>query len=296
MNSYRLDKPEYLFRPSTLWQRLRRPARQGGLTTVSLPFGLPLRVDAQEVVGRAILTLGLYDLVLSETLWRLADPGETVLDVGANIGYVTALLARRVGAAGHVLSYEPHPEVLASLRDNLDSWHSFAANLAVVTIRPVALGSRRAISQLFEPKEFAGNRGTATLATQDSGIGRAFTVQIERLDDELQGVGPVGVMKLDVEGHEAEVLIGASARLADGTIRDIVFEEQGDLPGEVAGRLQTHGYTVFTLDRTFLGPRLLSSDCRPRIQWLPVNLLATRDPARARTRLAPRGWRVLRGC
>lgn len=296
MNWHRFDKPEYFFRPATLWQRLRRPARQGGLASVSLPFGLPLRADPQEVVGRAILTLGLYDLVLSETLWRLADPGETALDVGANIGYVTALLARRVGAAGRVHSFEPHPEVLACLRDNLGLWRGFAASLAAVEIHPVALGSQRAAAQLVEPEEFAGNFGTATLAAANLGAGRAFTVQVERLDDELETAGPVGVMKLDVEGHEADVLAGAPLRLVAGSIRDIVFEELGNLPGEVACRLQAHGYTVFTLDRTFFGPRLLPPGRRPRTHWLPTNLLATRDPARARARLASRGWRVLRGC
>ena len=291
------DKPEYCFQPRFLWRRLFRHRRPGKvLSTITLPFGLPLQVDPSEDLGRSILTFGIYDLVLSEVIWRLADAGETVLDAGANIGYVTALLAQRVGSRGTVHSFEPHPEVLKCLRQNVASWQRARPTLAVVTVHPVALGAKSCIARLVEPAEFSTNRGTATLAARQPAAGRCFEVPVARLDDEMSVTVPIGLMKLDVEGHELDLLLGAQNLLSAGSVRDIVFEEHGSLPGKVAGRLQAAGYSVFTLDRTFWGPRLLPPDQSPRTRWLPTNLLATRNAARARQRLVACGWQVLRGC
>ncbi len=61
-----------------------------------------MRVRPAEGVGRSLWRLGVYDLVTCELCWRLLDPGETAVDVGANIGVVTGLLARRAGPAGEV--------------------------------------------------------------------------------------------------------------------------------------------------------------------------------------------------
>ena len=77
--SQRLNKPEYLFRPQQLLRRLLalRTPGLGRERTFPLPWGLPLTVDSQDTIGRAVWHLGLYDLLVSETLWRLISPGET---------------------------------------------------------------------------------------------------------------------------------------------------------------------------------------------------------------------------
>ena len=59
-----------------------------------------MRVRPRETVGHIMWHLGVLDLAASEVCWRLLDPGETAVDVGANIGVMTGLLARRAGPTG----------------------------------------------------------------------------------------------------------------------------------------------------------------------------------------------------
>src|SRR5580704_10103514 len=80
LNDY-FNKPEYVFRPRQLLRRFGpRPKGPDDIAEVLLPWGLPFRIRPQEVLGRAIWNTGVYDLAVSEALWRLTDPGETVVD------------------------------------------------------------------------------------------------------------------------------------------------------------------------------------------------------------------------
>src|SRR5215469_2316955 len=61
---------------------------------------------------RAMLTAS-YDIILCDFLERNLTPGDTVLDVGANVGYIAAVAASRVGSVGEVHSFEPLRECFA---------------------------------------------------------------------------------------------------------------------------------------------------------------------------------------
>ena len=69
-------------------------------------------MNPKETIGRAILRLGVYDLCVSESICRLLDPGESAIDVGANLGYMTSLMAAKAGKCGSVESFEPHPDLM----------------------------------------------------------------------------------------------------------------------------------------------------------------------------------------
>src|ERR687886_1998553 len=103
-----LDKPEYFFRPTQLIQRLRQhlihKTPSGEFEKIRLPWGVDIRVRPTETIGSSICRLGVYDLTVSEVIWRLLEPGEQAVDVGANIGYMTSLMAARVGKTGNVTS------------------------------------------------------------------------------------------------------------------------------------------------------------------------------------------------
>ena len=117
----RLATPPYLFQPLQVFRRLRLEyfwqARNEAL--VLLPWGLHIKINPHEAVGHEIAAQGVYEREVTETLWRLTDPGDLAIDVGANIGYTTSILGVRVGPKGRVHSFEPHPEVFQSLSENV---------------------------------------------------------------------------------------------------------------------------------------------------------------------------------
>ena len=62
-----------------------------------------------KICERSCTSILAFDLISCEAIWRLLDEGELALDVGANIGYMTSLMAARLGKNGRVIAFEPHP-------------------------------------------------------------------------------------------------------------------------------------------------------------------------------------------
>ena len=291
-----IAKPHYVFRPSQLVRRLVWKARRGSAerVTVRLPWGMPIRCFAHDSIGLTIQQHGVFELTVAEALWRLADPGETALDIGANVGQMTAVLAYRVGHRGRVLAFEPNDEVRAELEYNVGAWKAAGA-LAEIQPMAVALSDRNGDGELLLPSAYEWNRGLASVAAQGSALaGRRIPIRLARLDDVIADDVAIGVAKLDVEGHEELVLRGATALLAAGRIRDIVFEDHARYPTNVSRLLEQSGYRVLALGSVLWGPRVGPPD-GPSLtsHWESPNYLATRDIDRAQARLRPRGWRVL---
>src|ERR1700733_9046417 len=117
-----LGKPQYLFRPKYALRRLLIRLHVLDLPhLVKLPWGKNLDVDLSDPVGFALASQGgLFDIVTTEVIWRLTQPGDTAFDVGANIGYFTSLLAHRAGKAGKVFVFEPHPITFSLLQQNIE--------------------------------------------------------------------------------------------------------------------------------------------------------------------------------
>lgn len=238
-----------------------------------------------EMVGRSIATQGVYDLPVTEAIMRLADNGDTALDVGANIGYMSLVLAMSVTPSGHVLSFEPNPDVLPNLYRNVDGWRSL--QIAPIEIKPIALSDRNGEAKLGMPADYGQNRGVATLEIEHGTV----PVEICRLDS-LE-IAKVGFMKVDVEGHEASVFSGATKLLAAKLIRDIVFEEHQPFPAQSHKVLLDHGYQIFRLTRSTWRPLLLPAEAPSPQPFLPQNFLATTNPARAKERFREWGWNAL---
>jgi FkbM family methyltransferase len=285
--------PPYLFRPTQIATRVWRELawRSSTRGTVRLPWGLDIVVNPREAIGRNICTRGLYDLAVTEALWRLVGPGELTLDVGANIGYTAGLLAIRAGRGGHVICFEPHPEIFSRLRENVALWRT-KSGCAAITLQQVALGDSVGTARLQAGGEFDRNSGTARLVTScDKACHDSIEVKLETLDAALAEGQHVGVMKLDAEGSEIAILRGMERILSQKRVRDIVFEEVTGFPSQTHLLLQDAGYTVMGLQATMLGVRCLA-EAAPRnpAGGDPPSYLASAQPDRALKLLQPAGW------
>ncbi len=289
-----IRKPELFFQPRHILRRLQGPGVDDpGERVAMLPWGLPLRVRNTETIGRLVLAHGLFDIVVCEVLWRLAGSGEWALDVGANIGHMTGLLARRVGPSGRVWSFEPHPAVRNDLQRHVDSWRDIPG-MGPITVHAPALADAAGVGRLHVPECFEENRGLASLTGDPGGL----AIELATLDSLMPPDGSsVGVMKMDVEGAEERVLMGAAKTLESGRVRDLIFEDHEAFPSAVARRLQGWGFHLFTLRAGILGPvaRVGGQSTLSLRSWDSPSLLATREPGRAKRLLGPRGWRCLHG-
>ncbi len=263
----RLSKPQYVFRPVQLLRRLRRGP------VVATPWN-EMRVGG-DVIGRGIARTGVHELAVSETIWRIAGAEELAVDVGANVGYFAGLLAHRVR---EVVAIEPNPRLLPILEENVQRWQGHVHVLAV------AASSARGRARLHLQAGFEENHGIASL--EGSG-GEGYEVETTTLRDVLHG-RPVGILKIDVEGHELAVLEGSPLEL----VRDVVFEQHGAMESRVTAALAAAGYEIRGIEESFLGPRLVE---RPPRSWDAPTYLATRRLDEVEELLAPRGWRCLRG-
>jgi FkbM family methyltransferase len=291
-----LATPPYFFQPLQILKRLRLEYlwRSKTEAAVRLPWGLSIKVNPHEAVGNVIAAQGLYEKEVTETLWRLTDPGDLAIDVGANIGYTTSILGVRVGPAGRVHSFEPHPQVFASLAENVERWKQ-DDRCGSFLLHQAALGKENGKALLHTNDWFLTNRGTGWISEKEetSSEVRDCEVLMQNLDSLLDTNESIGIVKIDVQGYELDVLRGMSRLLERGAVRDIVFEEEKTFPAPTHEYLKSYGYSIFGLEGSFAGVRCLP-DARPGSdpRWGPVpNYLATRDPNRAKARLRPTPWR-----
>lgn len=283
-------RPEYFFRPSQAFRRLRRwlrPPRE--IETVRLPWGAEIKVHTRETIGASIYSYGIFDLPVCEAIARLLDPGETATDVGANIGQMSTLMRHRAGATGRVISFDPNPEIFTELSANL---RDTSPHLAPIRLEQMALSAAPGEASLDPGPEWKSNRGMSRLVADANASAQSWRVKLTTLDALFPAPEPIHVMKMDVEGHEASVLAGATSLLAERRIRDIIFEDFITYPSPVANTLLAAGYTIFRLHAAWSRPQLL-----PPItpaHGSASDFLATLDPARTTARFASRGWQALR--
>jgi FkbM family methyltransferase len=285
-----LGKPQYLFRPSILLRRLVQEVRPvGAREVVRLPWGLHIEVLTSDVVGMGLARQGLSDVVTTEVLWRLTNPGDTTIDVGANIGYFTSLLAIRVGVQGQVFAWEPHPETFRLLQSNVESWQE-EGTCAHITLYQTALSNRDGMGTLSNFVGQEANTSYSFLTSQPKTT--QLSVRIAKLEHFLNSSKPIQLMKVDAQWHEAQVLEGAGEHLRSGKIRDIVFEEESQFPARSHELLLSAGYEIFWFQERLLGPEVIppTQSCSRRDYDIAPSYLATLDPDRALRLLSGSGW------
>lgn len=157
-------------------------------------------------------------------LGQILNPGMTVLDVGANEGLYTLFSAKRVGAAGRVVAFEP------SSRERNKLEHNVARNrLGNVTVVPCAVGSSEGTAALqIASGVHSGHNTLGALVHDDAPAVGVEHVSVERLDTLIErlGIATVDVIKIDVEGAEMHVLEGARRTLA--AQRPVLMVEAND--------------------------------------------------------------------
>lgn len=172
------------------------------------------------------LLKGDYDSQSMALLDMLVQPGHVCMDIGANIGVYTVMMALRSGRYGEVHSFEPvnHIRRRANLNIQLNGCRN-------VKINNFALGAEQANLNMLQVKEGIFRAGTSSIFETEaiSAMGRncfeEVTVTIRTLDSYIteKGIERLDFIKMDVEGFELSVLKGAERTLTD--LRPAIFFE-----------------------------------------------------------------------
>lgn len=183
-------------------------------------------------------------------LTRLVQPGDFVVDIGANFGLYTVFLANLVGRQGRVLAVEPVPVTCGILRSNVRS-----LRLRNVEVRQLALSDSSGAARMVVPSYASGGRNYYMAHLQVTGRanpgGWVCNVQTATLDEVLAGRSErVAFIKCDAEGHELHCLRGAVSLLREqrpAWLVEIVGdpERNGSPAAEFMRHMDEAGYEVW---------------------------------------------------
>ena len=196
----------YLLRPWPLRQITNWTIRQ--LLPKQIQFGEAIVVlNPNDPVVSGALHFGVYEKAETHFFESACRGGMTFLDVGANIGYYTALAARAVGPNGKVVALEPDPESYSYLEKTIDA--NSAGN--VKSFR-VAASNAPANLPLFISKDNRGDNRLYASADKRSQV----EVEARPIDELLteNNISTVDLIKIDVQGYEPKVIAGLSKTIA----------------------------------------------------------------------------------
>jgi FkbM family methyltransferase len=202
-------------------QTIRHPNYVGPIdweSVVRTSFGMLVRAQFQESLGMRLILREEHEPELTERIKARLQPGDTFIDVGANIGYYTLLASHLVGGGGLVLAFEPSQPNLARLADNLT-----LNKCQNVLLYSVALSDADTVAKLSLPWHI--NYGVASLGNGPSSRGpdcfsQGYTLTATKpLDDLVSPTRFAGrlTVKIDAEGHEPQVLKGMEKLLREST-------------------------------------------------------------------------------
>jgi len=157
-----------------------------------------------------LMLQGYWEMWISSALARLTKPGTLALDVGANLGYYTLLMAEAVGPSGQVLAFEPNPRLAGMARTTV-GLNNFA-NRVCVREEAVGHGTGGTLT-LGIPRANPQNALIMQSEAQKQGFKTVYGdhaqfLQVQSLSLDSLELSQVGMVKIDAEGAEYDIWRG----------------------------------------------------------------------------------------
>jgi len=180
---------------------------------------------------------------------NLVKEGDVVLDIGANLGYYTKLLAKWVGDKGHVYAVEPVTFFADTIKWGTKSFNN-------IDLYNVALGEEEKDVILSTPGNFGYLRtGLAHISDKEEASGSefSFTAKMKQASKLFANIPKIDFIKCDIEGYEYIVLPEMENILVKHK-PIIQLETWGDQKEKIEGFLKGIGYDIFSLENGILKP------------------------------------------
>lgn len=197
--------------------------------------------------GGIVTKSGELDCMAKALAMRGSGPAPVLFDVGANIGEWTVAVKEK-WAQAKVHAFEPSAVHIALATKAI-------AGISDVTLNPLALGRQAGKATLYKDQDITGLASMTKRELDHVGIamGMEEQIQVSTLDDycAAHAIAAIDYLKIDVEGHELDVLLGGSGMLERGAIGAVQFEFGGcNIDTRTYLRdfwllFQKHGYRLF---------------------------------------------------
>lgn len=178
--------------------------------TASSITGSNLTINISDFHGGKFAILGFYDWRNLAIAKAICKPGDTIVEIGANVGTESVGFRDIVGPDGKLILFEPLPNNIRQLERMviLNKWKN-------VFIEKCAVGERRAEVDFVMPSDTSMS-GIGYVDTQKNNVGKSekIRVPIVPLDDSIAKLDKLKIIFTDTEGHEYNVLKGAKETIS----------------------------------------------------------------------------------
>jgi FkbM family methyltransferase len=300
MSTKRFVQPFFLFQPTQVFRAsyFKIKGKPNVEFNVRLPWGDSILVPPpnKDYVGHRLIMHGILAMEACEAAFRLCSVGNTVVDVGANVGVVTSALSYSVGEKGKVYAFEANPVTFSTLRRNLKTLryqktiHAFS----------YALSDGDGIIKMGLSDDYNNNIGvsyvTKNVTLPDNHC--VEKVHSKKLDNVLSPSVDIKLLKMDIERHEYYALKGAEKLLSNLRIENIFFEDVDVGDTKTKELLWNYGYKIYKTETSLCKPIISEVPCSGySIEGKSNNysdFIATLDPQNLLNKYSSPGWKCFR--
>ncbi len=186
---------------------------------LTLNSGIRMELELNEYVQSQLYLFGNFEPATVKVLKRLLKSGDTVLDIGANVGYIALEMAKHIGASGKVFAFEPDAKNFTLLKRNLEL--NPDCNIEPI---PLAVSDTNAPIRLYKAN-FDFNSGAHSILPSEKHSTQFIEIPSTTMDDFVQSrdIQNLNFIKIDIEGAEMSAFKGMRHTLS--RFRPIVIAE-----------------------------------------------------------------------
>lgn len=242
--------------PKTILRRLFRYVQSDVMVT-NFDGDLAISLNLSEHMQRRIFWMGYYNEEIASALNQYLTPNMVVLDIGANIGEITLLAAKRVKTHGQIYAFEPMDTIANKLAQHVELNH-----FTQVEIHRCALGNelnnQMPIYSSCGQENNDKNEGLGSLYNKDSQEQPIQYVKLTTMDiwvTQKPEIHTIDLIKIDIEGAELACLQGAKETLKKFKpkiiieIQDFSAERAGYKATDIIDLLSELGYEFFRIEK-----------------------------------------------